>query len=171
LIRALNEFGVHQAQLKWPNDILLNTQKLAGILIELQGDLDGPSTAVIGIGINLNLPKSLIESIDQPTTDLHKTLNAPINQNILLGNVLKHLAQVLGNFEQMGFVALKEEWTAYHAYHQQTVRLLMPNGTEVLGVVKDVADDGILMVETALGLQRFSAGEISLRHSESKGYA
>ncbi|PPD52475.1 MAG: bifunctional biotin--[acetyl-CoA-carboxylase] synthetase/biotin operon repressor, partial [Methylotenera sp.] len=136
---------------------------LAGILIELQGDLDGPSTAVIGIGINLNLPKALIEAIDQPTTDLNTASYNPINQNVLLGTLLKHLAQVLSHFEQFGFVGLRDEWVSYHAYHLQPVRMLLPNGTEVLGVVKNVADDGILLVETSLGLQRFSAGEISLR--------
>jgi len=167
VIRALSSLGVNQAQLKWPNDILLNTQKLAGILIELQGDLDGPSTAVIGIGINLNLSKAVIDSIDQPTTDLQKALKAPVNQNILLGTLLKHLADVLNSFEQHGFVGLRDEWVNHHAYHQQAVRMLMPNGTEVLGVVKNVADDGILMVQTPLGLQRFSAGEISLRPSNA----
>ena len=163
LMRTLLSFGINQAQLKWPNDILINCKKLAGILIELQGDLDGPSTAVIGVGINLNLPKALIEAIDQPTTDLNSISGKPINQNILLGTLLKHLAEVLSQFEQFGFVGLRDEWVSYHAYHQQPVRMLLPNGTEVLGVVKNVADDGILLVETTLGLQRFSAGEISLR--------
>lgn len=169
LIRALNSLGMHQAQLKWPNDVLVNNKKLAGILIELQGDLDGPSTAVIGVGINLNLPKEMVERIDQPTTDLHQTLGAPINQNTLLGALLKQLADVLNDFEQLGFVGLRDEWIRYHAYHQQAVRMLMPNGTEVLGVVKNVAEDGILFVETSLGLQRFSAGEISLRPSNERG--
>lgn len=163
LMRTLHSFDINQAQLKWPNDILINGKKLAGILIELQGDLDGPSTAVIGIGINLILPKALIEAIDQPTTDLNTVSDNPINQNILLGTLLKHLAEVLSQFEQFGFVDLRDEWVNYHAYHQQPVRMLLPNGTEVLGVVKNVADDGILLVDTALGLQRFSAGEISLR--------
>ena len=163
LMRTLLSVDINQAQLKWPNDILINGKKLAGILIELQGDLDGPSTAVIGVGINLNLPKALIEAIDQPTTDLNTVSNNPINQNLLLGTLLKHLAEVLSQFELLGFVGLRDEWVGYHAYHQQPVRMLLPNGTEVLGVVKNVADDGILLVETALGLQRFSAGEISLR--------
>lgn len=176
LMRTLISFGVNQAQLKWPNDILvldknMHGKKLAGILIELQGDLDGPSTAVIGVGINLNLPKAVIEAIDQPTTDLHTVTNAPINQNILLGTLLKHLSEVLSNFEQLGFVGLRDEWLSYHAYQQQPVRMLLPNGTEVLGVVKNVADDGILLVETALGLQRFSAGEISLRPLNAEGSA
>jgi len=163
LMRTLLSLNINQAQLKWPNDILINGKKLAGILIELQGDLDGPSTAVIGIGINLNLSKALIEAIDQPTTDLNTVSDNQINQNILLGTLLKHLAEVLSQFEQFGFVGLRDEWVSYHAYHQQPVRMLLPNGTEVLGVVKNVADDGILLVDTALGLQRFSAGEISLR--------
>ncbi|WP_047542012.1 biotin--[acetyl-CoA-carboxylase] ligase [Methylotenera versatilis] len=180
LMRTLASLGVNQAQLKWPNDVLVldeNRQgkKLAGILIELQGDLDGPSTAVIGIGINLNLPKTVLESIDQPTTDLNKTAalnknnNQPINQNFLLGTLLKHLVSVLSNFEQLSFVGLRDEWLSYHAYHRQAVRMLLPNGTEVLGVVKNVADDGILLVDTPLGLQRFSAGEISLRGVNMQG--
>ncbi|PPD16019.1 MAG: biotin--[acetyl-CoA-carboxylase] ligase, partial [Methylotenera sp.] len=85
LMRALQNLGVNQAQLKWPNDVLVEGKKLAGILIELQGDLDGPSTAVIGVGINLNLPKEVIEVISQPTTDLNTISSNPINQNVLLG--------------------------------------------------------------------------------------
>lgn len=163
LLRTLIGFGVNQAKLKWPNDVLVEGKKLAGILIELQGDLDGPSMAVIGVGINLNLPKAVIEVIDQPTIDLNTASNNTINQNFLLGKLLKHLTEVLSRFEQFGFVGLRDEWVSYHAYHQQPVRMLLTNGTEVIGVVNNVADDGILLVETSLGLQRFSAGEISLR--------
>lgn len=72
LIRALRELGLAKAQLKWPNDVLVNQDqqyyKLAGILIELQGDMEGPSAAIIGIGINLNLPAQLRQQIDQPVT-------------------------------------------------------------------------------------------------------
>ena len=167
LIRALHELGVQQAQLKWPNDVLITEngtpQKLAGILIELQGDLEGPSTAVIGIGINLNLPKNVLNSIDQPAIDLAHASATPINQSVLLGTILKHLAVVLSAFETRGFVAVRDEWLQHHAYKNKPVRMLLPNGTESIGTVTGVADDGILLVETALGPQRFSAGEISLR--------
>jgi BirA family biotin operon repressor/biotin-[acetyl-CoA-carboxylase] ligase len=166
LIRALNSLGVNDAQLKWPNDVLVDGKKLAGILIELQGDLEGPSAAVIGVGINLNLPKNVLESIDQPAIDLVNASRKPINQNELLGMLLKHLAEVLSGFEQHGFIGLRDEWLSYHAYQNKSVRMLLPNGMDVHGVVQGVADDGILLVETALGLQRFSAGEISLRGNE-----
>ena len=167
LIRALHTLGVANAKLKWPNDVLIQTsagkQKLAGILIELQGDMDGPSAAVIGVGINLHLPENVARNIDQPFTDIHTIKPEAANPNLLLGTVLKHMADVLSAFEQKGFEALREEWLSYHAYHQQAVRMLMPDGREVLGEVIGVASDGILLVNTQHGEQRFSAGEISLR--------
>lgn len=162
LMRTLHAFGINQAQLKWPNDVLIDGKKLAGILIELQGDMEGPSAAVIGVGVNLNLPKNVLHGIDQPAIDLAST-SAPIDQNELLGVLLKHLADVLSGFEQQGFIALRDEWLSHHAYHNKPVRMHLPDGRDVQGVVKNVADDGILLVETAFGLQRFSAGEISLR--------
>lgn len=167
LIRALQAMGVHQAKLKWPNDVLVETaagkQKLAGILIELQGDMDGPSAAVIGVGINVHLPEHVGNKIDQPFTDLHSISADAANPNVLLGSVLKHMAEVLNEFERDGFEALRQEWMQYHAYHNQAVRMLMPDGREVLGEVVGVAPDGVLLVNTAQGEQRFSAGEISLR--------
>ena len=164
LIRAFNSLGVNDTQLKWPNDVLVDGKKLAGILIELQGDLEGPSAAVIGVGVNLNLPKNVLNSIDQPAIDLVNVSAKSINQSELLGVILKHLADVLSTFESHGFIGLRDEWLRYHAYQNKPVRMLLPNGTHIQGAVQGVADDGILLVETALGLQRFSAGEISLRN-------
>ncbi len=163
LIRALRALDINTAQLKWPNDVLVDNQKLAGILIDLQGDMDGPSAAVIGVGINVDLPKQVLERIDQPAIDIKHVSLANIDQSHLLGTVLKHLADVLRYFEQHGFIGLRDEWLSDHAYHNQSVRMLLPDGRDVEGTVIGVAEDGILLVETALGLQRFSAGEISLR--------
>ena len=173
LIRAFNSLGVNDTQLKWPNDVLVledyaseknMPKKLAGILIELQGDLEGPSAAVIGVGVNLNLPKNVLNSIDQPAIDLVNISAKSINQSELLGVILRHLAEVLSTFESHGFIDLRDEWLRYHAYQNKPVRMILPNGTHIQGAVQGVADDGILLVETALGLQRFSAGEISLRN-------
>jgi BirA family biotin operon repressor/biotin-[acetyl-CoA-carboxylase] ligase len=163
LIRGLHEIGATEAKLKWPNDILINQQKLAGILIELQGDMEGPSTAVIGIGINLQLPESVLQKIDQPVTDLNQTLAHTITPNSLMATLLKHLVDVLLTFERTGFDELRDEWAKHHAYHQQPVRMLMPDGSEVNGVVQAISENGSLIVETANGLQKFMSGEISLR--------
>lgn len=163
LIRALHDVGASAAQLKWPNDILVNQKKLAGILIELQGDMEGPSTAVIGVGINLQLPEQIVHKIDQPVTDLAHASTVSVNPNVLMAKLLAHLAEVLAIFEKSGLDALREEWTAHHAYHQRPVRMLMPDGSEVAGIVQAISDNGTLIVETANGLQKFMSGEISLR--------
>src|SRR5450830_798511 len=171
LIRTLHGLGVASAQLKWPNDVLIGHQKLAGILIELQGDMDGPSAAVIGIGINLRMPQELRNCIDQPAIDLKSATQQEANPtksptespSELLALLLKSLSHVLQDFEQHGFANLQAEWTRYHAYQNKAVRLLLPDGREHHGVVNGVAPDGILLVNTDNGEQRFAAGEISLR--------
>lgn len=167
LIRALHGMGMAEAKLKWPNDVLVqhqgHHQKLAGILIELQGDMEGPSAAVIGVGINLRLPESLRRNIDQAATDMQTITRQPPDPNALLGGVLKSLADVLSEFERNGFAQLREEWLLHHAYQGQAVRLISPDGRETQAIVNGIAEDGVLLVETHAGPQRFSSGEISLR--------
>lgn len=163
IIRALHAIGLTSAELKWPNDILVAQHKLAGILIELQGDMEGPSAAVIGIGLNLRLPHHVKRNIDQAAIDLQTLMPNPPNPSELLGLLLRHLAEVLSQFENKGFDGLQAEWQQHHAYHQQPVLMLLPDGRETHGIVNGIAPDGVLLVETANGLQRFSAGEISLR--------
>ena len=71
VMRALRAHGADDAKLKWPNDVLWHGRKLAGILIEMQGEMLGPSAAVIGIGINCRLPRQLLERIDQQIGRAH----------------------------------------------------------------------------------------------------
>jgi BirA family biotin operon repressor/biotin-[acetyl-CoA-carboxylase] ligase len=160
--QAFAEMGVTVA-LKWPNDVLVEYRKLAGILIELQGDMEGPSAAVIGVGINLRLPERMRAQIDQAAIDLQSLQAEPVDANVVLGIVLKHMLLVITRFEQQGFAALAAEWQAMHVYHHQPVRLLMPDATERHGVVAGIAEDGSLLVTTEAGEQRFTSGEISLR--------
>lgn len=166
LARTLHQFGLTKAQLKWPNDIVVknadHVEKLAGILIELQGDMEGPTHAVIGVGMNLHLSHALKTEIDQPATDLN-SLQADINPNHFLAHFLHHTAEIFTQFEQHGFAPLRDEWNSLHAFHAQPVKMLHPNGSETVGTVFNVAEDGVLLVQTLAGLARFSSGEISLR--------
>lgn len=165
LMRALEQAGIRDARLKWPNDVLHQQQKLAGILIELQGDMLGPSTAVIGIGLNLKLTAPARANIDQAATDIAAIRSGLPDRNHLLALILDHLSDVLLQFEAEGFGRLREEWSRHHAYHDQPVRMLLPDGSEFHGTVTGVAEDGALLVRGAQGERRFTAGEISMRSS------
>jgi BirA family biotin operon repressor/biotin-[acetyl-CoA-carboxylase] ligase len=165
MMRALRKLNVTGVGLKWPNDLLNDRGKIAGILIEAQGDMLGPSLVVIGIGINLSLPQAVLQRIDQPVSDLAYVLAELPERNHLLAFILQELAEMLGEFAQQGFASLRSEWESYHFYQNRQVKMILPNGAEVAGIVRGVTVDGALRVETPKGLQIFNAGEISLREA------
>lgn len=163
VVRALRGLGVTEAMLKWPNDIVHRHHKLGGILIELQGDVLGPTAAVIGIGLNIRMDETTRGQIPQPVTDLATVMASPPTRNEIWAAVLKQLANMLTRFETRGFAELRDEWERYHAYGGRAVRLHMPNGTMVEGQVTGVAEDGSLLLYASNREQRFTVGEISLR--------
>jgi BirA family biotin operon repressor/biotin-[acetyl-CoA-carboxylase] ligase len=163
VVRVLRAAGLQDAALKWPNDVLCQNHKLAGILIEMQGDLTGPCAVVIGVGLNLKLEQALLNQIDQPVADMYMFTRRLPERNRLMAALLAELAGVLMEFGQSGFSALRHEWKGYHCYQDEPVRMLMPNGAQVEGKVLDVAEDGALLLETGGELKRYTSGEVSLR--------
>ena len=165
MVRALDELGVPGVGLKWPNDVLLNDGKLAGILLEAQGDMLGPSAVVIGIGLNLTVPEALRERIDQTVSDL-ASLDMPVpERNRLLAVSLKNLAAVLREFAERGFAPLRAEWESRHVFQQHPVKLSLPDSSQITGTVLGVTDEGALRLATEQGEQVFHAGEVSLRRA------
>lgn len=163
--RALIKSGLADGDLalKWPNDVVSGDRKLAGVLIESQGDMLGPTAVVIGVGINVNLPETLKASIDQPVTDARQLAGTPVSRNRLLAAVLVELVGMLDEFQARGFPAFRKEWTAGHALHQKPVRVLAGDGSVMDAVVRDVAADGSLIVTRNGRDIVLSSGEVSLR--------
>jgi len=167
VVRVLARMGVDGPGLKWPNDVIWRGHKLAGMLIEIQGEFNGPSAAVIGIGINCRLPDALRDRIDQPVTDLARITGAPVDRNDLLAALLCELAALLEQFAQGGFTVLREEWQRHHVYQDQFVQLTLPDGGTIDGRASGVAADGALLLETGSGLRRIHSGDVSLRLSHA----
>jgi BirA family biotin operon repressor/biotin-[acetyl-CoA-carboxylase] ligase len=163
IVRALDKLGAQGVQLKWPNDILTEQGKLAGVLIEAQGDMLGPSAVVIGIGLNCTLPASLVLEIGQPACALDEVCAAMPTRNQLLAVLLQELARVLQEFAQGGFAALREEWERYHIHQDMPIQLQMADGQTVNGIVRGVSASGELCLETAQGMRRFNSGEVGVR--------
>jgi len=98
VVRALEAEGFRDIALKWPNDLIHRHLKVGGILIELNGDALGPTTTVIGVGLNVRLPPVARKDITVPVTDLASIAGRkapPIDRNRLLARLLAELAAVL----------------------------------------------------------------------------
>ncbi|MDE2598775.1 MAG: biotin--[acetyl-CoA-carboxylase] ligase [Rhodocyclaceae bacterium] len=143
------------AQLKWPNDVLLDGRKIAGILIESAG----PQCFVIGIGINLG------DLGDLPAEIAATACGIPVDDRThMLARILDGLVTVLDEFSAHGFSPLQSRWQMRHAYQDLAVNLFFSEGGEpVQGVCRGVDANGELLLETATCIQTIASGEVSLR--------
>ncbi|MEE4191918.1 MAG: biotin--[acetyl-CoA-carboxylase] ligase [Halieaceae bacterium] len=159
---ALAEQGLETVALKWPNDLLHGDAKLGGILVETSGHAAGPTSAVVGIGINLAMPDTEAEAIDQRWTDVSRAGGIRGGRNALLGSLLNHLLPLLANFESAGFHPWRERWLARNAHAGQSVAL-RSGDREIVGVVQGVDESGALLLDLGGTVQAFTGGELSLR--------
>ena len=158
--------GLTGVELKWPNDLVYRHLKVGGILVELNGDALGPSTVVVGVGLNVRLPVEVRRDIDQPVSDLATVAGRgapPIDRNRLLARVAADLAATLDAYASAGFPPFAVEWQRRHAYQGKPVKLLLPDGGSVKGTVAGVDSTGALVLADGPRRARFLSGEISLR--------
>jgi BirA family biotin operon repressor/biotin-[acetyl-CoA-carboxylase] ligase len=163
LMRALQQLGFAGVGLKWPNDVLSEQGKLAGILIEAQGDMMGPSAVVIGIGLNVRLPEISPETVMQAMGSLAQLSDKVVDRNLIFAQILLELTRVLNEFASHGFESLREEWERHHHWQNQPVNLLLPDGHNETGIMLGVTKDGALRLATEHGERIFHSGEISVR--------
>ena len=160
LAETLLALGV-PAQLKWPNDILKEKKKLAGILIETSSAIGGGSWAVIGIGLNLVIPDALERDIGQAVADAPWL--AQMDRNLLMAHLLNALAKAMEQFRQQGFAAFAQRWNDLHAYAGQAVLVLDRGQVLHEGTAIGVDQSGCLVLQTAQGQVTVVAGDVSLR--------
>lgn len=162
---ALLEYGLQQIGLKWPNDVLMQGRKLAGILIELARP-DRPAQLVIGIGVNVGCHQAIVGQVEQAVADVTEQVERP-SRNRLLGVLINHVVAVCQRFSAEGFVPFRKRWDAAHHYHGRAVTLTLPAasspGDAVSGTVLGVARNGALRIASVSGVREFIAGEVSLR--------
>jgi BirA family biotin operon repressor/biotin-[acetyl-CoA-carboxylase] ligase len=163
LAETLARLGV-PVQLKWPNDLLKDGNKLAGILIETQAASAGGTWTVIGIGLNLVMPDELEERIGRTVAAVPWL--AQMDRDTLMAALLDGLAGALHEFAAGGFAAFAGRWNLRHAYQGHTVRII--DRGEVLheGVAAGVDDAGRLLLDTDAGRVTIVAGDVSLRVKE-----
>lgn len=166
--RVLDRADVKNVNVKWPNDLLINGSKLAGVLIEVQGDTSIESQLVIGVGINAFISQGMAEAIDQPWADI-KQQGIELSRTDLLAQVVIELVDILKKFEAQGFAVFRDEWMAGDIFYQQPVKVQTGADAFIAGIAKGVSETGALLLETEQGLRNIHGGEVSLRGLSSQG--
>ena len=160
LVIGLAIAEVLNVQVKWPNDILFNGRKLGGILVEIANHKNGMLNLVIGVGINVSLPKQT--EISQPYAEVYE-IDPDIERQTLLPKLIQHLYARLNTFEQNGInEEFQQAWQSYNAFSNNEVNVLTEQGT-ILGIEQGIDERGYLKVLCGNKIQMFNGGEVSLR--------
>lgn len=162
VVEVLHRYGVQGLGLKWPNDVLASGRKISGILVEASGEAAGPSTAVIGVGVNVCLPDAAAGLIDQPWTDLASSGVVGVSRNALAADLVDGLIAACDAFESAPMTNILPRWAAFDALLDRAVRIRQGDRWTD-GVYRGITARGAARIETATGLEEHFAGEVSLR--------
>ncbi|MCO4798888.1 MAG: bifunctional biotin--[acetyl-CoA-carboxylase] ligase/biotin operon repressor BirA [Colwelliaceae bacterium] len=159
---AIKQLYNLNVELKWPNDIYANGKKLAGILIDLEGQALEASHCVIGIGLNINMPAKAAENIDQPWTDLQSNVSDKIDRNQLVSTLINCLVTRLEQHKESGIVTMVDDWLKQDVYINKPVRLITGE-KETLGICRGINTQGALLLEVDGQVKPIYGGEVSMR--------
>ena len=159
LVEALEPLVGRTVELrcKWPNDVLANGRKLAGILLESEtGEEDRPAFVVLGIGVNLAAAPG---SVEYPATSLAAEGVAPVTPGIVLAGFARRFEHWAARWAREGFAPVREAWLGRVAALGEPIRVRLESG-EWYGRFLDIDADGALLLDGEGGHRRIAAGEV-----------
>ncbi|WP_382397245.1 biotin--[acetyl-CoA-carboxylase] ligase [Lentibacillus salinarum] len=167
LADVISEVTIAKPTIKWPNDLLINHKKTAGILTEMQAEQDRIQYIIVGIGMNVNhtADEFPVSVKNKATSVKSETANEqPIVP--LIQQLLHDFEQAYDDFIEHGFSNIKNKWESYAYRIGDTIRI-QTNHTEIEAVFTGVAEDGALLIHTDNGeTQKVYSGEIEWFHGD-----
>jgi BirA family biotin operon repressor/biotin-[acetyl-CoA-carboxylase] ligase len=160
VIHALQEFGISGLKLKWPNDVLMNRQKLAGILVESR--FGEGHFLVIGLGVNFALSDSVRAEIPQPVTSLQQLTETLPDRNHLIGRLSDHILTTLDMFMHRGLADFLPQWPQYDALHECPIHILTEQG-RITALACGINEQGELRYMHNQQLGSLSNSHVSIR--------
>ena len=162
LTRAIKETVPLQPMIKWPNDIIIGKKKVGGILTEMSSEIDGVNYVVLGIGLNVNIPASLLaEQTAGIATSLIDEYGAYISRAKLVQCFLSEFEIIYTKFLASGFSSVRDEWKALNNTIGSWVKV-SDGGEEIEGEALDIDNDGFLLVRKESGdVSRIISGDVS----------
>ena len=148
--------GVESA-LKWPNDVLVDGRKVAGILVE-RVERPAGAVAVVGIGVNVTTTRDELP-VDSATSLLLEGARS-VDRTRLLGDLLAEFTRRYDGWVAAAGEGLRPSYTAACSTIGRRIRVDLPTGERLDGVAVDVDDDGRLVVEGDRGRRALGAGDV-----------
>ncbi len=156
--KALRNFG---AKIKWPNDVIINSKKVAGVLTEMSAELNKINYIVCGIGININTTE-FEEELFNKATSLYLTSGKKYDRSDILEKVLYEFESLYFEFLENGLNNILSEYKANCINLGAIAKAVFKDKT-IIGKVVDINTDGELILETDNGKITISSGEVSVR--------
>jgi BirA family biotin operon repressor/biotin-[acetyl-CoA-carboxylase] ligase len=156
---ALKLLGLSNISLKWPNDILFEHAKLAGVLLESR--TRGRQTEfVIGIGLNIDNTPDSMRDATRPWVSLRRLGLIGIDRPHLLINIVREISKRLKQLEQVGFAPIRVDWLAFHALQGAKVSYKAKAGNQI-GKIVGLDECGALLLEANGKINTVNSGEIN----------
>lgn len=161
--KALEETGVEEVKIKWPNDVVINGKKICGILTEMSAEPDCIHYVVIGVGINIGR-YDFAEELKATATSVINETGKEVKRAEVLKNVLKWFEEIYELFCRTETLKpLIEEYEKRLVNKDREVKVLDPKG-EYIAVAKGITENGELVVMDEAGQEQLVyAGEVSVR--------
>jgi BirA family biotin operon repressor/biotin-[acetyl-CoA-carboxylase] ligase len=163
LRRAIQKQTGLKPGIKWPNDILLDGRKAAGILTEMAAEVDRVKHVILGIGVDVNLNAGDFPAeLRKMVTSLKIEMDKPVSRSGLAVDILQELDADYQRVCSGGFAAVADEWEEHCTTIGQVVSIQTGN-RHVRGRAEALAEDGALLVRTDHGhLERIVGGDVIL---------
>ncbi len=136
-----------KAQIKWPNDILINGKKVCGILTEMSAELDMINWVVVGIGINVNVDhREFPEDIQEKIISLQEFLGKEISRVRLAQILLEEFEKYYERLKRREFSSILKEWKLYS--HTLGKKIKINIGEKIIsGEAIDINEEGALILK------------------------
>jgi BirA family transcriptional regulator, biotin operon repressor / biotin---[acetyl-CoA-carboxylase] ligase len=151
LAETVSSFLPNPPTIKWPNDILFDGRKLAGILTEAACDTARIAYVILGIGLNVNYRRDAMpEELRERATSLAEATGENVSRESVFARLIHDMDRCYGELEEAGFESLRPRWKAYFGLDGRTVRV-EHRGETILGRAIDIDPEGGLIVEDERG--------------------
>ncbi|MGN0162960.1 MAG: biotin--[acetyl-CoA-carboxylase] ligase, partial [Candidatus Ornithomonoglobus sp.] len=147
--------------IKWPNDIVIGSRKVCGILTEMSAEIDRVNYVICGIGINVNTA-GFPEELQDKATSLFIETGKTYNRSKLVSAIMNEFEPLYKVFQKEGFSPLIEEYRNSCITIGREIRVIYRKET-LIGKAVDIAGDGGLIVETENGRVNVTSGDVSVR--------